>query len=316
MAENKTANRKKSGDKWKRFVKESKKMLIGYAFIGSVVLGLLIFNVYPILESFRLSFYKTYNGIGKPEGFGLFNYMKMFNPALDDTFYKSLGITFLYAIITVPLSMVLSFALAVLLNSKIKGIGIFRVFCYLPVIIPMSVMGILWADMFDGRFGLANSILEALGLPRSEFFLAAPSSLPTLIFTTLWGLGGGMILWLAALKNVSMEMKEAAQIDGANAFVIMFRITIPMCTPIIFYNLILNIIGSLQTFANVMTLVGGTGGVDQSLYFYAIKIYQTAFAGGSYEMGYACALAWFLFLIIAVLTAVAFKTSKWVYYDE
>ena len=315
MAENQLIKQGKS-DKTKRLASEGKKMLIGYAFIGSVVLGLLIFNVYPILESFRLSFYKTYNGIGKPEGFGIFNYMKMFNPSLDDTFYKSLGITFLYAIITVPLSMVLSFALAVLLNSQVKGIGIFRVCCYLPVIIPASVMGILWRDLSDPRFGLANSILGILGAPRSQFFEAASSSLPTLIFTTLWGLGGGMILWLASLKNVSNEMKEAARIDGANSVVIMFRITIPMCTPIIFYNLILNIIGALQTFANVMTLVGGTGGVDQSLYFYAIKIYQTAFAGGSYEMGYACALAWFLFLIIAALTAVAFKTSKWVYYDE
>ena len=148
MAENQLIKQGKS-DKTKRLASEGKKMLIGYAFIGSVVLGLLIFNVYPILESFRLSFYKTYNGIGKPEGFGIFNYMKMFNPSLDDTFYKSLGITFLYAIITVPLSMVLSFALAVLLNSQVKGIGIFRVCCYLPVIIPASVMGILWRDLFD-----------------------------------------------------------------------------------------------------------------------------------------------------------------------
>ena len=214
------------------------------------------------------------------------------------------------------MSMILSFALAVLLNSKVKGIGIFRVCCYLPVIIPASIMGILWVDFFDVRFGLANEILVSLGLPKSQFFEAASSSMPALIFSSLWGLGGGMILWLASLKNVPQELYEASNIDGANAFTRMFSITIPMCTPIIFYNLVLNVIGSLQTFANVMTMTGGTGGVDQSLYFYAIKIYQTAFAGASYEMGYACALAWFLFLIIAVLTAIAFKTSKWVYYDE
>lgn len=291
-------------------------MLVGYCFIIPVVLGLLIFNVYPIVDSFILSFFKTYNGISNPEGFGLFNYMKMFDPVLDNTFYKSLGVTFLYTIIVVPMSMILSFALAVLLNSKVKGIGIFRVCCYLPVIIPASIMGILWVDFFDVRFGLANEILVSLGLPKSQFFEAASSSMPALIFSSLWGLGGGMILWLASLKNVPQELYEASNIDGANAFTRMFSITIPMCTPIIFYNLVLNIIGSLQTFANVMTMTGGTGGVDQSLYFYAIKIYQTAFAGASYEMGYACALAWFLFLIIAVLTAIAFKTSKWVYYDE
>ena len=291
-------------------------MLVGYCFIIPVVLGLLIFNVYPIVDSFILSFFKTYNGISNPEGFGLFNYMKMFDPVLDDTFYKSLGVTFLYTIIVVPMSMILSFALAVLLNSKVKGVGIFRVCCYLPVIIPASIMGILWVDFFDVRFGLANEILVSLGLPKSQFFEAASSSMPALIFSSLWGLGGGMILWLASLKNVPQELYEASNIDGANAFTRMFSITIPMCTPIIFYNLVLNIIGSLQTFANVMTMTGGTGGVDQSLYFYAIKIYQTAFAGASYDMGYACALAWFLFLIIAVLTAIAFKTSKWVYYDE
>lgn len=291
-------------------------MLVGYCFIIPVVLGLLIFNVYPIVDSFILSFFKTYNGISNPEGFGLFNYMKMFDPVLDNTFYKSLGVTFLYTIIVVPMSMILSFALAVLLNSKVKGIGIFRVCCYLPVIIPASIMGILWVDFFDVRFGLANEILVSLGLPKSQFFEAASSSMPALIFSSLWGLGGGMILWLASLKNVPQELYEASNIDGANAFTRMFSITIPMCTPIIFYNLVLNVIGSLQTFANVMTMTGGTGGVDQSLYFYAIKIYQTAFAGASYEMGYACALAWFLFLIIAVLTAIAFKTSKWVYYDE
>ena len=298
------------------FIKEGKKMLVGYCFIIPVVLGLLIFNVYPIVDSFILSFFKTYNGISNPEGFGLFNYMKMFDPVLDNTFYKSLGVTFLYTIIVVPMSMILSFALAVLLNSKVKGIGIFRVCCYLPVFIPASIMGILWVDFFDVRFGLANEILVSLGLPKSQFFEAASSSMPALIFSSLWGLGGGMILWLASLKNVPQELYEASNIDGANAFTRMFSITIPMCTPIIFYNLVLNIIGSLQTFANVMTMTGGTGGVDQSLYFYAIKIYQTAFAGASYEMGYACALAWFLFLIIAVLTAIAFKTSKWVYYDE
>ena len=183
------------------FIKEGKKMLVGYCFIIPVVLGLLIFNVYPIVDSFILSFFKTYNGISNPEGFGLFNYMKMFDPVLDNTFYKSLGVTFLYTIIVVPMSMILSFALAVLLNSKVKGIGIFRVCCYLPVIIPASIMGILWVDFFDVRFGLANEILVSLGLPKSQFFEAASRSMPALIFSSLWGLGGGMILWLASLKT-------------------------------------------------------------------------------------------------------------------
>lgn len=299
-------------DRKKKILKESKKMAVGYAFIFPVVLGLLIFNVYPIFDSLILSFYKTYNGMGAPRGFGVFNYVKMFT--FDEDIFQSLGITFGYTLVTVPLTMVLSFALAVLLNSKVKGIGAFRAFCYVPVIIPVTIMGLLLSDFYNVRFGLANEILAGLGLPKSKFFEAASSSMPTLVFNALWGLGGGMVLWLASLKNVPKEMYEAAEMDGANCFVRMFRVTIPMCTPIIFYNLILNVIGSLQTFTNVMTLTGGSVGVDKSLYFFAIKIYKTAFEGR--EMGYASALAWFLFAIIAVLTGVAFKTSKWVYYDE
>ncbi|MBS6463324.1 MAG: sugar ABC transporter permease [Firmicutes bacterium] len=295
--------------------KELKKMAVGYAFIGPVVLGLLIFNLYPVIYSFILSFFKTYNGIGVPSGFGVFNYMKMFNGELEQHFFKSLGITFEYTLITVPLSMVLSFALAVLLNSNVKGIGIFRACCYLPVVIPVTIMGLLWSDFYNTRFGLANEILTSLGLPPSQFFDAAASSMPTLIFNSLWGLGGGMVLWLSSLKSVPKELYESANIDGANAFVRMFRVTIPMCTPIIFYNLVLNIISSLQNYANVMTLgIPNGSGVDQCLYFYAYKIYETAFRGR--EMGYASALAWVLFVIIAALTALTFKTSKWVYYEE
>ena len=239
----------------------------------------------------------------------------MFNGELEQHFFKSLGITFEYTLITVPLSMVLSFALAVLLNSNVKGIGIFRACCYLPVVIPVTIMGLLWSDFYNTRFGLANEILTSLGLPPSQFFDAAASSMPTLIFNSLWGLGGGMVLWLSSLKSVPKELYESANIDGANAFVRMFRVTIPMCTPIIFYNLVLNIISSLQNYANVMTLgIPNGSGVDQCLYFYAYKIYETAFRGR--EMGYASALAWVLFVIIAALTALTFKTSKWVYYEE
>ena len=149
--------------------KELKKMAVGYAFIGPVVLGLLIFNLYPVIYSFILSFFKTYNGIGVPSGFGVFNYMKMFNGELEQHFFKSLGITFEYTLITVPLSMVLSFALAVLLNSNVKGIGIFRACCYLPVVIPVTIMGLLWSDFYNTRFGLANEISPRRGCRPPSF---------------------------------------------------------------------------------------------------------------------------------------------------
>ena len=291
--------------------KRWKKILTGYAFIAPVVLGVLIFSLYPLISSFVFSFFKVFNGIKPPQYFGLFNYIQIFH---DEDVGKSLLITFLYSGVTVPATLALSFLLALLLNSKLKGIGAFRVMCYLPVVIPGTVLGILYNDFFDVRFGLANEILRCLGLPEGTFFSSEKTSLITLMFTNLWGLGGGMILWLAALKNVPESLIEAAKIDGAGALVRLTRVTIPMCTSMIFYNLIMGIIGALQTFSNVFIITGGTAGVRQSMLFYSMKIYFTAFS--SWNMGYASALAWVMFLIIAGLTAIVFSTSKWVFYGE
>ncbi len=291
------------------------------AFTLPVLLGVLIFSLYPMVISLYYSFFKTYTGTTNlPDfyingflNFGIFNYKKMFT--LDPEVWQSLGITALYSVIVVPASLILSFLVALLMNSKVKGIGIFRVIYYLPVIIPTTIWGLLWADFFNVRFGLANQILSALGLPESQFLESADTALVTFMSINLWTLGASMILWLSALKNVPDELIEAAKLDGAGAFTRMFRITIPMCTPVLFYNLITGIIGALQTLGSVMTLMGDSGaGPDNSLLFFAYKIYGTAFM--SYNMGYACALAWFLFVIIGALTLIAFRTSKWVYYGD
>ena len=233
---------------------------------------------------------------------------------LTADFYLVLVLIFLYAPIAVM--MVLSFLLALLLNRNFKGIGVFRVLIYLPVVIPVTVSGIIWRNFTEVDFGLANAFLEALGLPRFTFFDAADTSMFSLIFFNLWGLGGGMILWLSALKNVPPALYEAAEIDGAGRGRRLISITIPMCTPMIFYNLIMNIIGSLQTFGSVYTLTGGSTGEENSLLFYLMKVYNDAFNFQGKTMGYACAESWVLFLIIAALTAVVFKTSKWVFYGE
>ena len=292
--------------------KRWKKILTGYAFIAPVVLGVLIFSLYPLISSFVFSFFKVFNGIKPPQYFGLFNYIQIFH---DEDVGRSLLITFLYSGVTVPATLALSFLLALLLNSKLKGIGAFRVMCYLPVVIPGTVLGILYNDFFDVRFGLANEILRCLGLPEGTFFSSEKTSLITLMFTNLWGLGGGMILWLAALKNVPESLIEAAKIDGAGALVRLTRVTIPMCTSMIFYNLIMGIIGSLQTFGNVYVLTGGRPGPQNSLLFYVMNVYNTAFSGNP-QMGYAAALSWILFVIIGLLTLLVFKTSRWVFYGE
>ena len=306
----------------KTAIARSARSQLGWAaFTLPVILGVLIFSLYPMVISLYYSFFKTYTGTTNlPEfyingflNFGIFNYKKMFT--MDPEVWQSLGSTFLYAVVVGPASLVLSFLVALPMNSKVKGIGVFRVVYYLPVIIPTTISGLLWADFFNVRFGLANQILTALGLPESRFLESADTALVTFMSINLWTLGASMILWLSALKNVPENLLEAAKIDGAGPFTRMFRITVPMCTPVLFYNLITGIIGALQTLGSVMTLMGDSGaGPDNSLLFYAYKIYGTAFM--SYDMGYACALAWFLFVIIGGLTLLAFKTSKWVYYGD
>ncbi len=302
-------------------VRELKSQLGWFAFILPVVLGVLIFSLYPMVISLYYSFFKTYTGTtNMPDwyingflNFGIFNYQKMLT--LDSEVWQSLGITALYSVVVVPSCLILSFLVALLMNSKVKGIGVFRVIYYLPVIIPTTISGLLWADFFDVRFGLANQILSSLGLPESTFLESSKTALATFMSINLWTLGASMILWLSALKNVPEALIESAKIDGAGSWTRMFRITIPMCTPILFYNLITGVIGAFQTFGGVVTLMGDKGAGDgNALLFFAYKIYGTAFIAN--EMGYACALAWFLFLIIGGLTLLAFKTNKWVYYGD
>jgi sugar ABC transporter, permease protein len=304
-----------------RRLREAKSQLGWFIFILPVVLGVLIFSLYPMIISLYYSFFKTYTGTtNMPDwyingflNFGVFNYKKMFT--MDPEVWQSLGITALYSVVVVPASLVLSFLVALLMNSKVKGIGIFRVIYYLPVIIPTTISGLLWADFFDVRFGLANQILTGLGLPESTFLESSETALATFMSINLWTLGASMILWLSALKNVPDALIESAKIDGAGSCIRMFKIIIPMCTPILFYNLITGLIGAFQTFGGVVTLMGDKGAGDgNALLFYAYKIYGTAFVAN--DMGYACALAWFLFLIIGGLTLLAFKTNKWVYYGD
>ncbi len=295
----------------RRFIKAIKNNYTGWLFIMPTVLGILLFTLYPMLASLFYSFF-DYNIVSPPQSFGLQNYIKPFTDGWPE-FGKSLQVTFVFSLISIPLNMVLSFALALMLNQKAKGMRFFRLLYYLPVIIPGVVSGLLWKDIMQPSGGIMNALFELVGLPKSNFFLDKNTALPTLIFTGLFGLGGGMILWIAALKNISPDLYEAADIEGANPFVKLFAITIPMCSPVIFYNLITGVIGALQTFGGVYVLTGGGGGVDNSLLFYVMNIYNQAFSS-RLAMGYASALSWILFFIIGILTFIMFKTSRWVYY--
>lgn len=290
-----------------------KKNWVGIAYVIPVILGILFFTVLPMATSLYDSFFK-YDGITERVWNDFRNYTRPFTSDWE-VFGKSLGVTFLYSFINIPLTMSLSFLLAVFLNKKLKGIKIFRTLYYLPVVIPGVISGLLWRNFTDVNYGLGNKILTGLGLPAFAFLTSRDTALATFIFLNMFGLGGGMILWIASLNSISPELYEACDLEGANAFRKLIHITIPMCSPMIFYNLIMGIIGSLQTFGGVLVLTGGNAGPKDSLLFFVINIYFTAFSS-SPAVGYASALSWILFVIIGLLTLVVFKTSKWVFYGE
>lgn len=294
-----------------------KSNVVGWLYIMPVMLGVLIFTAFPVIYAFINSFFETpLKAISWDFGewVGLENYLlPLTNSYYKRKFFKSLGVTFLYAGTYIPISLILSFLLAVLLNRDLKGMRFFRVLYYLPVLIPPVCSGLLWNRITDPYYGVINKALENLGIGALPWFTKAASSMPSFIFVNLFTLGGNMILWLAQLKNVPKSLYESARLDGAGRFRQLINITIPLCTPMILYNVIMSIIGVLQTYSQVLTLTGSANsGVDDSLLFYVFNIYDNRVS----HFGYACALSFILFAIIGALTAAVMKTSKWVYYTE
>ena len=299
-----------SADRKATLVKKIKDSVPGWIFVLPLVVGMLVFTLYPVLKSLIYSFHR-YNNASVYEFIGFGNFRLMFTDDSEEIL-KVFSNTFLYAIITVPLNLFLSYFLAVIVNQKIRGVNVFRVLYYLPVVIPGVISGVIFSQMFDNtNFGLFNSVLKSLG--RSEpfpFFTSEKTAMFSAVLMNFWTIGASMILWLSALKNIPQGLYEAAKIDGAGVWTRVFKITIPMSTPMIFYNLITSIIGALQTNATMVYAPNGGRGEGDSLYFIAVKIY-TEFASGYY--GYASAVAWVLFVVIAILTFITFKTNKWVY---
>ena len=295
--------------KWKEEIK-------GWLCILPVVLGLLFFTLLPVVYALITSFFQT--GL-KPFSFtdwgtfvGFKNYTQNFtNSYFRSRFFQALKVTFLYAIINIPLQMILGFLLALLLNREIKGIKFIRALFYLPVLIPPICSGVLWKQLTDPNFGAISSILSHIGLGDWGWFNDDTTSMASFIFIGFFQLGGSMILWLAQLKNVPKSLYESARLDGASKLRQLLVITIPMITPMILYNLIMSLIGTLQTYDMVATLVDG-GGVNNSMLFYMVYIYGERVT----RFGYTCALSFILFFITAILSLVVMKTSKWVYYGE
>ena len=286
-----------------------RRTLTGYIFISPFILGFLLWFLVPAGVALWLTVH-DWNLIAPPKYVGAKHLVSMWE---DDRFWTSLSVTTTYTLVSVPVGLVLGFGLALLLNTKIRGISLFRTIYYLPSIVPAVANAVLWAWIFNTEYGLANVALRALGLPKIAWLQQPEWALPALILVALWGFGSGMVIYLAGLQGIPDVFYEAAEIDGAGRLAKLRHITIPLVSPVIFFNLIIGIIGSFQVFtiAHLVT----NGGPQNATLVYVLYMYQNAFQ--NLKMGYAAALAWVLFLVVVGLTLFVFKyVGSRVHYED
>ncbi|TPW30928.1 sugar ABC transporter permease [Martelella alba] len=285
---------------------------MGLAYLSPYIIGLLLFTAVPFIASFVLSF-TDYSLMSAPHWVGLKNYIKLFTH--DRTFTKSLNVTLIYVFSTVPLKLAFALFIAVILNYKLKFINFFRTAFYVPSILGGSVaIAVLWRYLFQsgaGHEGLVNMALMGLGLDPVNWFGDPTNALFTITLLRLWQFGSAMVIFLAALQSVDNSLYEAAAIDGAGKWRTFFFITLPLITPVIFFNLIMQTVQAFQEFNGPYIIT--QGGPLKATYLLPLYIYDEAFK--HFKMGYASAIAWVMFAIIMVLTLVAFWSSRhWVYY--
>ena len=301
--------------------------LTGFAFISPWLIGLLAFQAYPLVASFIFSLTR-YNVLTPPVWVGGQNYVSMVTQ--DPVFWKSVHNTLYYAGISVPLGLVSSLLLAILLNQSVSGIGIYRTIYYLPSIVPPVAGTLVWLLILNPQAGLVNSVLTSLGVSHPPgWFASATWSKPGLILLSLWGAGRSTLVFLAGLKDVPAILYEAATIDGANAWDKLRKITLPMLTPVILFNLIMGIIESMGVFTSAVVAAGGGGGggtVGQgtggttaggpldSMLMYMMLLYRHGFR--YFDMGQASAMAVAMFFVILAFTLLLLRSSgRWVYYE-
>ena len=284
---------------------------MGLLFTAPWILGLLLFYAYPLLSSIYYSF-TAYSVLNRGTFVGLANYKELVR---DNLFWKSIWNTLYFTALSVPVNIILGIVIALLLNSRIRLIGLYRTVFFIPTLVPVVATATVWRWLLDSNYGIINSLLNKIGIASIPWLASENWSKPALVLIASWGIGQAIIINLAGLQDISPEYYEAAQIDGANLFQRVRNITLPLLTPVIFYNVVMGVINALQTFTLPYTLTGGEGNPVNSLTFYVMHLYNNAF--GYMHMGYASAMAWILFLIILVLTIVIFGTSKkWVHYQE
>jgi multiple sugar transport system permease protein len=283
--------------------------LEGWAFASPWILGFVLFTLGPMLASAVIAFMK-WDLLTPPSFVGLEN----FRQALwrDPLVWHSLKVTTIYAAIAVPLNVVLGLGLALMLNSGIRGLRIYRTAYFLPSVLSGVAVALLWRWVFENQFGLANTLLTAIGLRGPNWLGDGTWALPALILMNVWAVGGGMIIYLAGLQGIPTELYEAAEVDGASWWQRLWKITLPLVTPALFFQLVIGVIQALQVFTQPYVMTGG--GPYNSTLFYVLYLYQNAFR--YFQMGYASALAWILFIYILVLTLMIFRSGdSWVHYE-
>lgn len=281
---------------------------LGLVYLAPYIIGLMVFTALPFAASFYLSF-TDYNLMSAPVFTGLENYVKLFTS--DRTFRKSLWVTLVYVFTTVPLKLAFALFIAVILNYKLKFINFFRTAFYVPSILGGSIaIAVMWRYLF-ADVGIVNMGLTAIGFEPVNWFGDPTNALFTITLLRLWQFGSAMVIFLAALQSIDKSLYEAASIDGAGKFATFWHITMPLITPVIFFNLIMQMVQAFQEFNGPYIIT--QGGPLKSTYLLPLYIYEEAFK--RFDMGYASAIAWVLFAIIMVLTVIAFWSSRhWVYY--
>jgi multiple sugar transport system permease protein len=275
------------------------------------LIGLFAITLGPMLASLYLSF-TNYNLLGTTRWVGLSNYVQIFTD--DPRFYAAGSVTLKYVMAAVPLQLMFALAIAIVLNQGLRGLTVYRSLYYLPSLLGSSVaIALLWRQIF-GSTGLVNQVLGVIGFSDLPAWIATPEyALDTIILLHVWTFGSPMIIFLAGLRQIPRDLYEAASVDGANSWTQFWQITLPMLSPVIFFNLVLQMINAFQSFTQSFVVSGGTGGPVDSTLMYTLYMYHQAFT--NFRMGYASAMAWILMIVISLMTALAFWTSKyWVHY--
>ena len=282
----------------------------GWFFISPWLLGLLAFGVIPFFASLYLSFTK-YELLGAPQWIGLRNYQRLFFQ--DPRFWISLRVTLYYSLLAVPTGLVIAFILALFLNADIRARAFFRTMFYLPSVTAGVATAFLWAYLLNPSNGLVNTLLGFIGIKGPGWLFSRQWAVPALVLISWWGVGGTVVIYLAGLQAVPQHLYEAAEIDGASSWSRLLHVTIPMMSPTIFFTMVMGVIGSFQMFTTAYVITNG-GPADATL-FYILYLFRHAFQ--NFNMGYASALAWVLFVLVLAITLAQLKLSgRWVYYES